>query len=183
MWCLRPAAETLGACGGRVEAYPSSLAGAGGLGHAEPTRESRELICWTRGRGSCCHLKPGFRVASVALLLRLKSVGVKLSWLRSPRFSFGLCPAVTMAFAAVYAGYKASTQHTARNTQNPFFYVFSYWFFFEWPVESCGFPFFSVSPPARVDSCRAGHGCAQRFGCDCSALCAGFYARARIRPF
>lgn len=117
MECLRPATETLGACGGRVEAYPSSLAGAGGLGHTEPTRESRELICRTRGRGSCCHLELGFRVASVAPLLRLKSVGVKLSWLRSPRFSSGLCPAVTMAFAAVYTGCEASTQHTARNTQ------------------------------------------------------------------
>lgn len=53
-------------CGGRMEAYPSSLAGAGGLGHTEPTRESRELMRRPRGRGSCCHPKPGFRVAPVA---------------------------------------------------------------------------------------------------------------------
>ena len=52
--------------GGRVEAYPSSLAGAGGLGHTEPMRESRELMRRPRGRGSCCHPKPGFRVAPVA---------------------------------------------------------------------------------------------------------------------
>ena len=49
-----------------MEAYPSSLAGAGGLGHTEPTRESRELMRRPRGRGSCCHPKPGFRVAPVA---------------------------------------------------------------------------------------------------------------------
>lgn len=30
--------------GGCVEAYPSSLTGAGGLGHTEPTNESQELI-------------------------------------------------------------------------------------------------------------------------------------------